>query len=178
MIMSEKAENIRKYDNYIYSTLKCFVKHKQELKFGMVWLSGGNVDVLNLIMGELVEIDPRKEDIVKMKGMINDKNDINLPKKQVLTIFYNVQRLSLDLSGKIRVNLSLLSLSIIKSHASLKMVTIKLGYPKYNDIIYSLYALSKEMKRKYENVGYNIHLEERQTANDRVWIFCVIERKS
>ena len=177
-IISEKEENILKYDNYIYSTFKCFVKQKTKLVFVPDALSFGNIDFRNLIMGQLVKTDANEE-IERMKGMICDINDSNLPKKQVLTIFENVQQLDLDLYEEDGLYIiSLLSLlSNIISHSSLKMVRIRLGYYKYNWKIRSLYSISKEMERKYENVGYNIHLNEKKIDGD-VYIYCVIKIKS
>ena len=85
--ISEKEENIRKYDNYIYSTFKCFVKHKRRLWFSMHCLSHCDINFRNLIMGQLVDIDEWKND------MVSDINDKNLPKKHVLTTFDNVEQL-------------------------------------------------------------------------------------
>ena len=174
-IISQKEENIGKYDNYIFSTFKCFVEHKRKLMIGLDDLLLFNKDFRNLIMGQLMSTHYEKDSISKMKGMITDINDMNLPKKQFLTIFHNLQQLELYLSSNLYfyiISLSSLS-SIIKSHPSLKMVRIDLGY---GSKIRSLYSLSEEMKKRYEHVGYNIHLEE-EWRYGRVYNFCVIKRK-
>ena len=173
-----KEENIRKYDNYIYSSFKCFVKHKRKLKFILKDLSHCNICFVNLIIHQLAATN-KEEDIEVLKGMVSYMGDINLPKKQVLTMFENVEQLELDLShsvcdiGKVYV-ISLSSLlSNIKSHCSLKRVTITLGSWKFTEVVRSLYSLSEEMKRKYKSAGYIIHLEEVSHSID-----CVIDRES
>ena len=124
-------------------------------------LRGCNIDFRNLIMGKLVKIH-EEEDIENVKKMMSSINDINLPKKQVLTIFNNVKQLELDLfvlDNGYLVSLSSL-ISCIRSYPSLKMVRIDMGE---GAIIPSYYLtqemkLLEELKQKYENVGYNIHM--------------------
>ena len=172
---SEKVENTKKYDNYVYSSFDCFVKHKTKLVFNLECLLCCNLNFRNLVLGQLLKISGW-EDIALIKEMLKNRMDMNLPKKQVLTIFHNVQQLELDLNNYPYLHVISLSslLSNIRSHPSLKMVGITLGYGRYNDSLRSLYsyALSPEMRRKYENAGYNIHLEERMGD-----IYCVIKRK-
>ena len=111
--------------------------------------------------------------------MVSDINDINLPKKQVLSIFYTVQQLELYLlglcDGLYIISLSSL-LSNIESHPSIRMVRILLGDYRFNSAIRTLYSLSPEMKRQYENTGYNINFEGGE--DDSHGIYCVIKRKS
>ena len=60
-VLSEKEENKRKYDNYIYSTFKCFVEHKKKLVFNMFQLRFCNIDFINMIMGGWKKIDDDKD---------------------------------------------------------------------------------------------------------------------
>ena len=173
-LFNEKEENIRKYDDYVYSSFQCFVKHKRKLKIVMPYLSECNMYFRNMIMGQLVKVDI-SEDIEIMKGMINGMKGINLPKKQVLRILHNIQQLELDLYDYIDNKLYIISLSSllsnITSHPTLNMVKIRLGYASK---IRSLYSLSQEMTRKYEKVGFDINLEQDEYNN----IYCMIKRKS
>ena len=170
--ISENPQIISKYDDYIFSTFECFIKQKDELRFDMYWLSVCDTDFVNLIMNELIKIDAR-QDIATMKVVVNGEDDTNLPKKEVLSIFENVQILELDLFDPDYLYIISLSslLSIIISHPSMEMVRILLGHHTYNHKLRSLYSLSMEMKIKYENVGYTIDLKEEQQ-----YIVCVIKR--
>ena len=130
-MISKKAEDIIKYDNYIYSTIKCFVKRKTKLQFDMEELSYCNEDFRNLIIGELIKIDMHQEkDIATIRSMVNDGDNINLPKQEVFSVFHNVQELGLKLYGSYLFPISLSSLlCIINSIPSLQLIRIHLLNP-------------------------------------------------
>ena len=171
-----------RYDKYIYSTFECLIKHKKRLSLFPTCLSDS--DVTNLIMGEMVKSDGEDlEDIATIKSMIHgDYSDYssNFPKKKVLMMFENIRELTLRISvydGLYIISLSSL-LSIIRSHRSLQQIRIIWGDSAYwyNSKIYPLYALSMEMKSKYQNAGFDIRLEKQGDVND-TWYDCVIERQ-
>ena len=187
-MLPNKEEIIGKYDNYIYSTFRCFVKQKRKMVFNMsnLW-SCGSEDFRNLIMGELVKINT-EADKSKVEEMVKDINDINLPRKQVLSTFHNVEQLVLELESHqslydgnnyvFIISLSSL-LQIIKSYPLLQMVRIAWRPSWEYSMIHSLYSLSidSEMKLKYDNAGYSIHLKERKGPHGKFYIHCVIKKK-
>ena len=156
---SKKEQDITKYDNYIYSIFNSFVKQKRKLKFNIYRLSGCNRDFRNVIMGKFVKFDG------SIKSMVNDRDNANLPKKELFTIFDNVDEMELNLyHPDYLYPISLVSLlSIIKSNPSLqKVVRIILGYYKDESKIRSLYSISRDcdfdskIQTAYQNAGYSI----------------------
>ena len=177
-VISEKKQDIMKYDNYIHSTFECFIKQIRRLRLSLRDLSYCDADFANLIMGQIEMIDAA-QDIETIKSMVNGTDNANLPKKEVLKIFENVEEfeLYLDFHGDLYV-ISLSSLlSIIRLHPSIRMVKVVLGYPKYISKIQSVYSLSMEIKTKYRNAGFNIYLKQEQQEYKKIWIYCMIERE-
>ena len=126
--ISKKEDDPMKYDKYIYSTFECFVKQKTKLEFDMTQLSNYcSKDFRNLMIGKLKRAD-RRYDVVRIRSMVNDGDNINLPKKEIFNVFYNVHELGLDLGGGwglYPISLSSLLL-IIKSNPSLQLIRIRL----------------------------------------------------
>ena len=174
-----RKQDIRKYDDYIYSTFECSVKYKRRLWLIPRFLSlYCNIDFINLIMGQLVKTD-HTEDITTIKSMVNAAENTNLPKKEALMIFENVKELFLSLDDDLFLYIISLSslLSIIKLHPSIQVVLIELGHPKYNSLVRSVYYLSKQIRTKYKSAGYDIQLKEMENEDKEIYINCVIERE-
>ena len=62
----------------------------------MYMLSDFNEDFRSLIIGESIKTD-LKQDIVRTRSMVNDGDNINLPKKEIFHVFRNVHELGLNL---------------------------------------------------------------------------------
>ena len=177
VLISKKEEDIIKYDNYIYSTFACFVKQKTKLEFHISQISNYcSEDFRNLIIGEFKEIDPQETDIVTIRSMINDGDIINFPKKEIFNVFHNVEESGLSLFSRhylYPISLSSL-LPIIKSNPSLKLIRILL----VNSPPGELYGISTDLRAKYENAGYSIHLEEKKGLYYGSGIYCIIKNKN
>ena len=178
-----KKKNVIKYHKYIHSTFDSFVKQKTSLKLNYGMLQATNPDFVDLFMNPRLKFDAA-QDIASIESIVKSPDcgmPMNLPKQEVLNIFVNVEELTLTLlpiqPSKIYPIPLLSLLSIIKSHPAMEMVSLMLGsgWSRYISAIDSVYASSLEMnmKSKYENAGYDIHLEEQDRQ-----MYCVIKRKS
>ena len=160
--------------------LNALLNRKQSWTFAWLFLEDVrcNKDFRNLIIDEFKGTNP-KQDIATIRSMVNDADNINLPKKEILTVFHNVQELGMNLNaffGDIYpISLSSL-LSIIKSSPSLQLIRICLVHPGYYPHLRELYEISMELEAKYDNAGYSIHLEK----NGKLYgdgIYCIIKKK-
>ena len=177
--MSREEKHITRYDNYIYSTFECFVRQKTklEIKMGRLWQV--NHGFIKLIIGKL-EIAGPERDNATIRSMVNDEDNINLPRKEIFNVFDNAQELGLNLHhqyGLFPISLSNL-LSNIKYNDSLHTITIRLVSPAKHTHLRELYGISWELERRYRNAGHSIHLEYSISEhNYGGGIYCIIKKK-
>ena len=150
------------FDDYIYSTFKCFAQHKKQIVLDLHQLNNwADKKMTDLIMYPLDKVNLHKGEKEKKRDICDF---VNLFRSEILRIFKNTKTviiISTERDGWWSYSLSLSLLLSIIEPTSLNKVIVKAVTYKGNNWIHSLWTSSSEIiKQEYDGKSYDISMKE------------------